>query len=121
MKGNVIGYDADTNSGAISGHDGRRYDFATQNWRGSAVPRHGDLVDFSASADQATEIYLLEPQYTRPSFGSFYFSPGGRISRSQFWLRGILPIYGVLIALYVIMAIAAGAESNGATAAVSIV
>ena len=30
MKGNVIGFDSDTNTGAISGHEGNRYVYATQ-------------------------------------------------------------------------------------------
>jgi hypothetical protein len=29
MRGNIIGFDQDTNTGAISGYDGQRYDFAT--------------------------------------------------------------------------------------------
>ena len=54
MKGNVIGFDPDTNTGAVSGHDGNRYDFATVDWRGHAQPRHGDLVDFQALGQRAT-------------------------------------------------------------------
>jgi len=92
MKGNVIGYDADTHTGAISGHDGRRYDFATQDWHGDSAPRHGDVVDFTPEGDRAAQIYLIEPHYGRPGFGAFYFSPSGRISRSQYWLRYFLPV-----------------------------
>jgi uncharacterized membrane protein YhaH (DUF805 family) len=101
MKGTVIGFDADTNTGAISGHDGRRYDFATQDWRGNSRPRHGDVVDFTAAGDRAEQVYLLEPEYVQPSFLAFYFSPSGRISRSQYWLRYFLPvtIVGVMLSL----------------------
>lgn len=97
MKGNVIGYDADTNTGAISGHDGRRYDFATQDWRGTGVPRHGDIVDFTAEGDRATQIYLIEPQYVRPGFWAFFFSARGRISRKQYWLWYFLPVVALSI------------------------
>ncbi|HZT88541.1 MAG TPA: DUF805 domain-containing protein [Stellaceae bacterium] len=102
MKGNVIGFDPDTNTGAISGHDGRRYDFATADWHShDRRPRHGDLVDFAPEGQRATQIYALEAAYVAPSFGAFYFSPSGRISRSQYWLRFFLPVFviGLIIAL----------------------
>lgn len=108
MKGNVIGYDADTNTGAISGHDGRRYDFATQDWRGDALPRHGDVVDFSPEGDRATQIYLIEPQYVRPGFWAFLFSPRGRISRKQYWLYFVLPVTAVGIVLGILTLIPSG-------------
>jgi hypothetical protein len=38
MKGNVIGFDPDSNTGAISGHDGRRYDFVRLEWRSPNAP-----------------------------------------------------------------------------------
>lgn len=102
MKGNVIGYDADTNTGAISGHDGRRYDFVTQDWRGDAVPRHGDVVDFTAEGDRATQVYLIEPQYVRPGFWRFLFSPSGRICRKQYWVWFFLPVTAIGIVLAVV-------------------
>ncbi|HWB51148.1 MAG TPA: DUF805 domain-containing protein [Stellaceae bacterium] len=93
MRGNVIGFDPDTNTGAISGYDGRRYDFVTQDWRSQGAPRHGDVVDFQlGGAERARDIYLIEPEYVRPTFGQFYFSPHGRISRAQYWLRFALPV-----------------------------
>jgi len=121
MKGNIIGFDADTNTGAISGHDGRRYDFATVEWRGHGIPRHGDVVDFTPDGERATQIFLLEAEYAQPSFGQFYFSPSGRISRSQFWLRGMLPIYGIMIVLYVIMIIGISAKSGVITGIFSVI
>ncbi|HEY1799097.1 MAG TPA: DUF805 domain-containing protein [Stellaceae bacterium] len=99
MRGNVIGYDADTNTGALSGHDGRRYDFVTQDWRGAGVPRHGDLVEFIPGGDRATQITLIEPQYVKPGFWVFLFSPHGRISRKQYWLWFFLPIFAIGIVL----------------------
>ena len=99
MRGNVIGFDPDTNTGAISGHDGSRYDFATQDWHGSARPRHGDLVDFQIDGRRAHDVYLIEPEYVRPGFWQFYFSPRGRISRSQYWLKLFLPVFAVGLVL----------------------
>jgi uncharacterized membrane protein len=59
MKGDVLGFDRDSNTGAISGEDGRRYDFVTLDWRGRGSPRRGDTVDFVAAGQRATEIYPL--------------------------------------------------------------
>jgi uncharacterized membrane protein YhaH (DUF805 family) len=103
MKGNVIGFDADTNTGAISGHDGKRYDFVTAEWHGHAVPHHGDVVDFQALGDRATQIYLVDVEYVTPSFGEFYFSPHGRISRSQYWVRWIVPLLVIYVMLLLLI------------------
>lgn len=107
MRGNVIGFDPDTNTGAISGHDGNRYDFATQDWRGGNRPRHGDIVDFQAQGRRALDIYLIDPEYVSPGFWQFYFSPDGRISRSQYWLRFFLPVVIIGLILGVLKAIGA--------------
>jgi uncharacterized membrane protein YhaH (DUF805 family) len=107
MRGNVIGFDPDTNTGAISGHDGNRYDFATMDWRGRYQPRHGDVVDFQAVGQRAQDIYLIEPEYVPPSFGQLYFSASGRISRSQYWLRFFLPVIAITIVLQIVIGISA--------------
>ena len=93
MKGGVIGFDPDTNTGAISGHDGKRYDFVMADWHDRRRPSHGDIVDFAAEDQRAARIYPVEPEYGPPSFGQFYFSARGRISRSQYWLRFFLPVF----------------------------
>jgi uncharacterized membrane protein YhaH (DUF805 family) len=111
MKGNVIGFDPDTNTGAISGYDGNRYDFVTLDWGASGHPRKGDLVDFQAIDQRATEIYLLAPPYVTPSLGQFYFTSSGRISRSQYWLRFMLPYVAVVLVLEFIAAVS-DKESN---------
>src|SRR6185437_118878 len=103
MKGNVIGFDSDTNTGAISGHDGNRYDFATIDWRGHTQPRHGDIVDFQPEGQRATQVYLIEPEYVQPSFLQLYFSARGRISRSQYWLKFMLPYTVIVIILQVLI------------------
>ncbi|HZK91526.1 MAG TPA: DUF805 domain-containing protein [Stellaceae bacterium] len=105
MKGNVIGFDPDTNTGAVSGHDGHRYDFATIDWRAQRQPRHGDVVDFQPEGQRATQMYLLEPEYVVPGFWPFCFSIAGRISRSQYWLRFMLPYLGICVALQIITAL----------------
>ena len=95
MKGNVIGFDAAGNAGAISGYDGKRYDFTTFDWHGQERPRHGDVVDFVPQGERATQVYPMAPEYVAPTFGQFYFSLRGRISRSQYWLRFFLPVFAI--------------------------
>ena len=106
MKGNVLGFDPDTNTGAISGYDGQRYDFVTADWRSAGQPRRGDVVDFQAIDQRATEIYLVEAVYVQPGFWPFYFSLNGRISRSQYWLRFVVPYMVIYFILEIIGAIA---------------
>lgn len=101
MRGDLIGFDPDTNTGAISGHDGNRYDFVMLEWHAPGRPRRGDLVDFQAVEQRATEIHLVEPHYVAPNFGQFYFSPSGRISRSQYWLRFMLPYFAISFGLQI--------------------
>ena len=106
MRGNVIGFDPDTHTGAISGFDGKRYDFVTQDWRGYDRPRHGDVVDFQTAADQrARDIYLIEAEYVAPSVAQFYFSPHGRISRAQYWLRFALPVAAIHAVFVILIAL----------------
>jgi uncharacterized membrane protein YhaH (DUF805 family) len=112
MKGNVIGFDPDTNTGAISGYDGKRYDFATVDWHSQHRPKHGDLVDFVPDGQHASQVYPLEPEYVPPSLGQFLFSPAGRTSRSQFWLRWFLPVVAIHIVLWIVIAIGAAADST---------
>jgi uncharacterized membrane protein YhaH (DUF805 family) len=122
MKGNVIGFDPDTNTGAISGHDGRRYDFATADWHShDRPPRHGDLVDFAPDGQRATQIYALEAAYVAPTFGQFLFSARGRISRSQFWLKWFLPIFVIGVILFVVTYASAASGSVESTSVMGLV
>ncbi|HWB51147.1 MAG TPA: DUF805 domain-containing protein [Stellaceae bacterium] len=118
MRGNVIGFDPDTNTGAISGFDGNRYDFVMLDWRGAGRPRRGDVVDFQAVEQRATDIDLVEPHYVAPGLGAFYFSPAGRISRSQYWLRFMLPYCAISFALQI--AAEAVGERTAANSAISL-
>ena len=59
MRGEVLGFDSDNNSGAISGHDGERYGFVRLEWRGQWMPSPGEVVDFVPVERRATQIYPL--------------------------------------------------------------
>src|SRR5258708_39589824 len=63
MKGNVLGFGPDCNTGGISGHDGQRYDCVRLEWRGSGRRVRGDIVDFVADGNRATQIYPLGQQF----------------------------------------------------------
>jgi len=63
VKGNVLGFDRDSNIGAITGHDGQRYDFVRLEWRGAGEPNRGETVDFIADGQRATQIYPLLARY----------------------------------------------------------
>jgi uncharacterized membrane protein len=63
VKGNVLGFDPETNTGAISGHDGQRYEFVRFEWRGPGQPLRGEVVDFVADGNRATQIYPIGQQF----------------------------------------------------------
>jgi uncharacterized membrane protein YhaH (DUF805 family) len=50
-----------------------------------------------------------------PTFAQFYFSPSGRISRSQYWLRWILPAGAPFVVLYSLRIVGEATHSEGLT------
>lgn len=63
MKGQVLDFSIQTNSGIISGEDQNRYQFSGVEWRDQKPPARGDSVDFSHdNAGNALQIYrALQP------------------------------------------------------------
>jgi hypothetical protein len=59
MRGRLLGFDTRNGNGQISGDDGRRYPFATADWRPRTLPRSGQAVDFDVAGDRAIDIYSL--------------------------------------------------------------
>ena len=57
MKGYILDYTVQTNSGIISGDDNQRYNFRGADWKETEPPRRGMRVDFAAVGDAAAEIY----------------------------------------------------------------
>ena len=57
MKGYILDYTVQTNSGIISGDDNQRYNFRGADWKETHLPRRGMRVDFVAVGDAAAEIY----------------------------------------------------------------
>ena len=58
MKGYILDYTVQTNSGIISGDDNQHYNFRGADWMESEPPRRGMRVDFAAVGDSAMEIYV---------------------------------------------------------------
>ena len=58
MKGQILDYSVQTNSGVISGDDGNRYSFIGDSWQDSSIPQRGVRVDFEPDADTAIGIYV---------------------------------------------------------------
>jgi TM2 domain-containing membrane protein YozV len=57
MKGQILEYSVQTNSGAISGSDGCRYYFSGADWKGGSAPARGMSVDFEVEGNQAKAVY----------------------------------------------------------------
>ena len=57
MKGQVLDYSIQENSGVISGADGSRYTFVGSEWNGNSSPSRGMAVDFDVQGSNAVAIY----------------------------------------------------------------
>lgn len=60
MDGTVLHYDDTTKTGIIRNDSGDRFDFASTDWKSSGNPRVGDKVDFVASENFASEIFVIK-------------------------------------------------------------
>lgn len=59
MKGKILDFTIQTNTGIILGDDQKRYTFAGGEWKEQQAPVRGHEVDFEVNAEgQATGIYL---------------------------------------------------------------
>ena len=59
MKGVILDFSIQHNTGVITGNDENRYNFNGSDWRDQQPPKRGDKVDFAIHNDnQATEIYI---------------------------------------------------------------
>ena len=58
MKGQILDFSFQTNSGVIVGDDGNRYSFTGASWQVADVPQQGMRVDFDTDGSAATGIYV---------------------------------------------------------------
>lgn len=60
MTGKILGYDTTTNTGTVSGDDGKRYKFSKDDWKENTAPQKETKVDFDIAEDStAKEIYQI--------------------------------------------------------------
>ena len=58
MKGNILDFSIQTNTGIISGDDQNRYNITGAEWRGQRPPTRGDRVDFDVdNTGNAIQIF----------------------------------------------------------------
>ncbi len=57
MRGQVLGVDARTGDGLVSGDDGRRYRFGPADWAHRGEPAIGATVDFETDEGRALSIF----------------------------------------------------------------
>ena len=70
MKGHILDFTVQTNSGIISGDDNQRYTFHGTDWMEQDPPRRGMQVDFATVGDQATQIYAALGARPASAYGS---------------------------------------------------
>lgn len=59
MKGRILDFSIQTNTGVITGEDYKRYSFVGSEWKETQAPVRGYEVDFEINAEgQATGVYL---------------------------------------------------------------
>jgi len=63
VKGTILNFSIQENTGFISGDDNNRYTFAGNEWKSEKAPNAGDYVDFDTlEPGIAKEIFLLKKQ-----------------------------------------------------------
>lgn len=104
MRGQIIGFDQSTNTGAIIGNDGVRYDFVRIDWRSERLPRARDEVDFSIDGGRASQIFVVKAAVnpTERSLSWLWLSIDGRATRYDFWVRYFLINFGISLVAIII-------------------
>jgi len=87
MKGQVLDYSVQTNSGLISGEDGTRYTFIGSEWRETVTPSRGMRVDFETQGTDAISVYRTAG--TATAGGSISEAFGGEKNKLVAGLLGI--------------------------------
>lgn len=69
MKGKVLGFDPASGTGAITGDDGNRYNFAAADNKSPAPLKPNDTVDFEVDGVAAKNIYAVKTGFSLPTGG----------------------------------------------------
>lgn len=66
MKGTILDFSMQTSIGLITGDDGKRYSFPSSEWKESALPTRGTIVDFDIQDGKAAAIYIVSATPAQP-------------------------------------------------------
>ena len=58
MKGQILDFSVNANTGTISGTDGNRYYFSGSEWKSTGAPFRGMTIDFEVEGNQARSVYV---------------------------------------------------------------
>ena len=110
MKGRILDFSVQENTGVVSGEDGKRYHFGGADWRGDRPPDRGVTVDFDAEGNSAKEVYIALGPLSEGGFAAgvpnkitagllaFFFGPFGV---HKFYLgftkAGIIMLVGTIL------------------------
>ena len=62
MTGRILEYNKKMQEGVISGEDGNRYIFNSDDWKNELPPYKNQKVDFLTEEEYAKEVYLVEEE-----------------------------------------------------------
>lgn len=120
MKGQILDFSIQTNTGVISAEDGKHYQFTGHEWRGQRPATRGEQVDFALDeSGQAIQVYIALHQQsfstnTRTNYSeeeenydffAWSFKPlkqfaefEGRARRKEFWFFWLFCILVTILA-----------------------
>lgn len=101
MKGKVLGFDAASGTGAISGENGQRYNFTAAEFKSPAPAKPNDNVDFEVDGANAKNIYVTAAAAASVDFSAMAANPtvAGILAKPSIIWAGII-ILGALIGNY---------------------
>ncbi|HFC6397412.1 TPA: DUF805 domain-containing protein [Neisseria polysaccharea] len=116
MKGQILDFSIQNGGGLISGKDGKRYPFKSEEWKEQGIPTRGMKVDFDVDeTGQAVALYKpLGVSSTGNKNGQLslfalfletltkrYAQFSGRASRREFWGFALFSVVAALAILFV--------------------
>lgn len=116
MKGQILDFSIQNGGGLISGEDGKRYPFKSEEWKEQGIPTRGMKVDFDVDeTGQAVALYKpLGASSTGNKNGQLslfalfletltkrYAQFSGRASRREFWGFALFSVVAALAILFV--------------------
>lgn len=101
MKGKVLGFDAASGTGAISGENNQRYNFTAGDFKSPAPAKPNDNVDFEVDGANAKNIYVTAAAMPNVDLSAMAANPtvAGILAKPSIIWAGVI-ILGALIGNY---------------------